>query len=455
MNYSASISAALPDQNQSALAGLRTSILGAMGSNVSVFALSMVTSVILNRSLGPSGKGIYALLMTSSQLISLAASLGLPKAITYYLAQPQIERRKCFHTIVTLTLLTLGVSAAVILAVRGWAPVGVGQHVLQSHFWQLLLLTLTAVLGACGTGALRGLKLFKQMNLSGPLMNGALLFLTCGLLLANCLTVEFALLSRIECSLLVIGCIIWQLRKQGFGFSPKLDKTIAGGLFSYGLGYFGYVIFQNLNYRFDVLLVSAFTDAAHTGWYSTATGLSEILWFIPTSIGTILMPVVAGAGKQSGDQITAKVCRIGMMFLVFGVLAVVCGSRVLVKTLYGEAFLPTVPAIYALAIGIISNGLYTVLGTHLASRRMLGTLMAITALGFAVNLLLNLLWIPRWGIVGAGLSSSVSYSVTGLLVARSFSKSTGIAWREFLLVRRDEMVALFDRGIQMLGRTRR
>jgi len=445
MSCSVPVSTVLPAESGGTLGAVRRSILGALASNLSVFGISMLSSVILNRSLGPSGKGIYALLMSTSQLVALGASLGLPKSITFHLAQPGIDRRKCFSTIVSITVFTLGLSATVILALRGWSPAGSEQQVVRNHFWPLLLLTLTSVLGACCTGALRGLKRFKEMNLSGPLMNGTFLILACSLLLTNQLSIDFAVLSKMGSVLLVIGFILWHLRKQGFGFSPRLDQTMARGLFSYGLGYLGYVIFQTLNYRFDILLVAGLTDATHTGWYSTATGLAEILWFIPTSIGTILMPMVAGAGKESGDQLAAKVCRIVMLFLILGVLAVVCGSKVLVKVLYGPEFLPSVSAIYALAVGIVTNGLYTVLGTHLASRRMLGTLMSVTALGFAVNLLLNLWWIPRWGIVGAGLSSSVSYSVTGLLVAWSFSKTTGIPWREFLVMHRQEIMTVFQR----------
>src|SRR5258706_2348504 len=115
MSCSVLVNAVLPAESRGSIGAVRRGILAALASNLSVFGISMLSSVILNRSLGPSGKGIYALLMSTSQLVALGASLGLPKSITFHLAQPEIDRGKCFSTIVSLTLFTLGLVAAVLL----------------------------------------------------------------------------------------------------------------------------------------------------------------------------------------------------------------------------------------------------------------------------------------------------------------------------------------------------
>jgi O-antigen/teichoic acid export membrane protein len=105
---------------------------------------------------------------------------------------------------------------------------------------------------------------------------------------------------------------------------------------------------------------------------------------------------------------------------------------------FGKEFTPSGGAVRALAVGTITNVLFQVLGSHLASRRLLTPLAKATAAGLAVNLIANLVFIPSMGIVGAGLASSLSYSVTGLLVTSSFIKETGVPLREvFILTGRE------------------
>src|SRR5205814_670817 len=103
-------------------------------------------------------------------------------------------------------------------------------------------------------------------------------------------------------------------------------------------------------------------------------------------------------------------------------------APILIRSLYGTQFLPTANALYSLSFGILANGIFQILGIHLAAKNRLGALTCITASGFAINLVLNLILIPRLGMVGAGLSSTVSYSFCGLLTAWVFIRITGRKW---------------------------
>ncbi len=448
MSYSCqpSLAAVVPEKSSGkSLAG---NILGTFASSISVFVLSMISSVIINRALGPEGKGVYAVVLTVSQLIALVASLGLAKSITYHLAQPELDRKKYFGNAVMLALLAAMLSGLFIYLTGHWGPATSWQKVFRDSYWMVALLTTTAVFTGYGLGTLRGLRSFKSMNLCNPLTTFIFVVLLVLAIGFGGLSVNGVILAKLSASAIVLVFIVSCLRKQDLSFIPRIDKVAMSGLLSYGFGYFGYVVFQNLNYRIDVLLVSNLLDATHAGWYATATGLAEILWFIPNSIGIVLMPVVVSTKGSAGDQLTAKVCRVSVALMAVGALGLVIGGHLVVKTLYGTNFVPAVSAIYALAFGILTNGLYTVLGAYLASRNLLRKLMGITVCGFVANLLLNLWWIPTWGIVGAGLASTVSYTVTGLLVAFTFVKTTNIGWRECLFIKPDELRYLLDYALK-------
>lgn len=445
--------AALPAASSGSLAALGRAIAGTLVSNMSVFLFSLATSVIINRSLGPAGKGVYAMILTGAQLLALCASLGLAKSVTYHIARGGEGQDRCFGTSLSLGLLTLGLSPAMLVLLAQCTPPGAWQDLFRQFFWPILFLVALFQLQGYGLGALRGLQQFTETSLLQPANN--LIFLAFLLLCAVLGTVNLhtALFSKVAAALAIVLFLVWRLEKR-FPFRPRLDRATATGLVGYGLGYFGYTVFQNLNYRFDVVLVSSFTDAAHTGWYATATGLAEILWFLPNAIGMVLLPVVVGTCGESGDWLAARVCRISLPIMMAGVLILVAVADGVVRWLYGPDFLPAAEVIHALALGILTNGLYTVLGTHLASRNKLGLLMTITCLGFTVNVLLNLWWIPLYGIVGAGLASSVSYSTTALLTAHAFSKITGIPWPQFLIIDRGEATALLRYARQRVARLR-
>jgi O-antigen/teichoic acid export membrane protein len=211
---------------------------------------------------------------------------------------------------------------------------------------------------------------------------------------------------------------------------------------------------QNLNYRFDVLLLSSWTSNDQVGWYTTGTGLAEMIWYLPTAIGIVLLPVMVGMKADEGNLLTARTSRWSLFLMFLGILSLLVVSPLLVRMLYGEAFLPSVPVLYALAVGILTNGLFQILGIYLASRKMLGQLTLLTTMGFLVNLILNIFLIPRWGIVGAGLSSSVSYTVSGFLTAWVFHRTTQIKWMDFLFIKREDLADLRSVVIVLFQRLR-
>jgi Na+-driven multidrug efflux pump len=67
----------------------------------------------------------------------------------------------------------------------------------------------------------------------------------------------------------------------------------------------------------------------------------------------------------------------------------------------------------------------------------------------SINLPLDLLLIPHWGIVGAALASSVAYVTAGAAVLYLFSKASGLSvWRILVVQPSDwrQWLSWFDSG---------
>jgi len=410
-------------------------IFGTLASNVCLLLLGLGASVILNRALGPEGKGLYATLVTTSQLSAMIASLGVGKSVVFYMANREENQQRVFNTFLFITGLTVLLAFLVSLAIAAFSAR------LYSGLDLLCLGGLSAfsLLHSSGLGVLRGIKDFKAGNLQNLLANAIFVTTVAALVCAG-----VALPSSVAaCKIFSFGLgamLIWQrLKGSGFQLTPSFSPALGKRIVSYGLGFFFYALFQNLSYRFDLLLVAHMTSLADAGWYGTATGLTEVIWYFPNAVGTVLFPVVASLDDTARDQLVAKICRWSVWIMALGAAGLIIASPVLVPLLYGDRFVPTVKAIRALSLGIVTNGIFQILGIHLAARKQLPTLTFITGSGFACNLLLNLALIPRFGIVGAGVSSTISYFICGLLTAVVFLRTTGRNWRELLVIPKSEM----------------
>jgi O-antigen/teichoic acid export membrane protein len=196
-----------------------------------------------------------------------------------------------------------------------------------------------------------------------------------------------------------------------------------GAALRMGLRAYAPLVLLFLLVKSDILVLRALRGAAETGVYSVASQFVDIALILPTSIGALLLPAVVRAPRPTAEML--RVLRpaglltggIVLGMLVFGYWAIVL--------LFGRAFEEAYPALLLLLPGFACLALLSLLGQYFASRGFPLFLSAYWLLGFAANLSLNLLLIPRFGFMAAAASSSVTYAlVFGLLLRRFLQDRT-------------------------------
>jgi O-antigen/teichoic acid export membrane protein len=65
--------------------------LHAFGVNIILLPLGIATSVLIARSVGPTGKGSFDLIIATAALLVMVLSLSLPPGITYVVAQGKVS----------------------------------------------------------------------------------------------------------------------------------------------------------------------------------------------------------------------------------------------------------------------------------------------------------------------------------------------------------------------------
>jgi O-antigen/teichoic acid export membrane protein len=124
----------------------------------------------------------------------------------------------------------------------------------------------------------------------------------------------------------------------------------------------------------------------------------------------------------------------------FLVTMIAVGAALIAKpfviTVYGPEFAPSVLPFLLLLPGVMILSLGKILANDLAGRGKpeYWTIGAWVSLG--LTLVLDLLLIPHWGIAGAAVASSLSYTLGAAIVVGAFRKITKIGFKEITVLER-------------------
>ena len=179
----------------------------------------------------------------------------------------------------------------------------------------------------------------------------------------------------------------------------------------------------------DVFLVDYYLDSAAVGSYRVATQFAEMMQRVPDVAGAVLLAKVVR--DQDEDRLSLKVARRILLFSLAAALVLLAAGQALIGWLfpaYPESFLP----LAWMLPGLVFLGLGSVCNTKLAGQGYPAITLWAAAAAFALNLGLNLYFIPALGLQGAAISTSLAYAVWGLVVGTRYLRMEGLGWRSLL-----------------------
>lgn len=409
------------------------------------------SSIVLARVLGPEGKGIYALATLLPSLIVTFGNLGIGSGTVYYVARGDFRWQTILGNNVLLSLGTsvIGILAGLVIVFffrEGIFPgVAVGYLVLAMAFVpaEMFFSHMRYVL----LGAQR-IKEFNYIQIAQSAF-----FL--GFLAIALLGLRAGVTGAIVAGLitwLIIDIIIFRLAKTvSAGIDMKPDTAYIKRVVTYGIQAHLSNILGFLNYRVDMFLVNAFLGPAAVGLYTVGVGLVEKLWMLSFAASTVLFPrVAAETEEKKRKEFTPLVARTVLWSTAVGALILALVSRWVVVLLYSEAFLPAASALQALLMGIIALSAGRVLANDIAGRGLPRLNIYTGAVAVLTNVAMNILWIPKLGIVGAAWASTVSYTVLFLGSLFFYCRLSGNRWTVVVLPQQEDWVLYAGTGKALL-----
>lgn len=334
-------------------------------------------------------------------------NLGLPAASAYFVARDAARLPALLGV-----ALAGGVGAGALAlglwlvgaAVPGLSPLStglLGLAVAWIPFGILLLLLQNLLLG------LREIRLYNLTQLAQDAAAVALMVVLFGAGLATARTLYLSSFAVLVVG--TMGVLLLVLRRAGYRVErPAAELWRAAG--GYGGRAYLATLFSFLVLQFDLLMVGRMLGAEAAGHYSIAARMAEMLYMFPVAAGTVLFATVSAL--PSGGWAFARRATSTGAVLMLPVLALAGAlAEPVVRILFGEAFLPAVPAFLWLLPGVYALSVNTLLMNYFAGTGMPLVTVLSPGAAAAVNVALNLWLLPRLGIVGAAVASTIAYTL--------------------------------------------
>jgi len=224
--------------------------------------------------------------------------------------------------------------------------------------------------------------------------------------------------AQVVSELLVALYLFIVLRRRGYRFGLSLDLKLALPVFRAGLPLVLHMLLGLFIYNSDLIFLRMFRDSEQVGYYAAAYTLISLVCNLGISYGMSLTPALTRLGPGSDAERSQYHTAIAQVFAVTVPIsiggALLAGSIILMA--FGEQYSASVLALQILIWSVPLSICRNVPWAGLIARHREDLLLRAVAVGAAINILLNLLLIPVYGILGAAIATVITESAVGAIM---------------------------------------
>ncbi len=396
-----------------------------------IFLISgYVINIWLGRYLGAEIYGIYGIIISLVTVINLTQTAGLPQAVSKYVASDKNQSEEIYKTGFIIQIISTTFISLLFFLFSGALANLLKDSTLTPYLQLAAFIFPLYGLFALLTGYYNGLHLFGKQA-----------FLHIIYSLVKVITI-IALAYFFHLYGVILGFIISPIIALLVRFhtprndSPDFAKASSGKatewykkliLFSFPL--IGVAIAANLLQSIDLFFVKALTHSnSSAGFYTANQNIAEIPFFALSALSSVLFPSISKHLSQNmhGEAriLIKKSLRFCLLVLTPGVLLISATSNIVLSLLFSKAFYPGAPSLSILVIGSGFFTLFVILTTIISSAGSPTKSALLAGLGVIISSILCILFIPRYGLNGAALSTTIAAGIVmcgaGIMVYRKF-----------------------------------
>lgn len=238
---------------------------------------------------------------------------------------------------------------------------------------------------------------------------------------------------------LTLLCLIagYSVGKQtSFNMTPNVP--LLKDLFGYGWQIYFNTILSFIHQRIDFLIVAFYLLPDQVSFYSLAVSLSLILMKLPNALSGIFYARISQEESANSVVLTTRVIKVVFLVMLISSLCVAAFVVPTIRIFYGAAYLPLVWPFLILIPGTIGSGLTKIMTDHFYGQARQKYVVFGTLITTGLNVVLNILLIPQYGIKAAAAVSTVTYNLFLIYLVVQFCREWNVSPRQLLILdRRD------------------
>lgn len=391
------------------------------GKNILVLGLTRILSGVilffvyikLVNYLGPDEYGKFSLVLAYYIIFQLIMDLGISRFVTKKISEDEdaaaLYTGNYFVIQVVLSLLTLG-CFFVIPRIFGYEGI-VSEAMVAAGFG--------LAVAAWSMPFLSVLHARHRIDIAAWAIFFCTLLNAGWLLAAVWLKKDILFIFWIYILIGFIYLLIYFFASQKFFHSrPKLKANVMTELVRSGIPFVLIAGFEVMIQKIDVVIQKFFIPFSEIGQYSAAYRLLDFFTFIPAILYLSLFPYLAEKGNLSDSETELALNKLNrylsVLAIPLGVVTTVYADKI-INSLFGQSFAGAITPLRILIWASIVTFFYAIPNVIMAVKK---TKQAMKVLGFVagLNIVLNLIFIPHFGILASSWITLISY----ILIATAY-----------------------------------
>ena len=377
-------------------------------------ASAFLTLPLYTRLLDPADYGVWSFVTTSAALVTTLVGLGGETAYSrfYHEAKSEEERQRLTSTwLAFLSAWSLGLTLMALPFMGPLAGWGLGDPAHGLLFaLAMLAVPVGLINGTCGQ-VLRNrfeARAFVALNVVSTLLSIAASLLGAFALRLGLVGI---LGGALVAALVMLPVRLYTVKAM---LRPRFSGALLGEFLCFGLPLVPTALAYWIFAASDRLMLAKLSSVDQVGFYAVALQVTSALNLVNVALGQAWGPYAIRMNEDSPEAASVFFGRAMTYLLVgFGLLCVLLtafGPDV-IALVAAPAFSPSAAAIGPLALAMAASATTQVTALGISLTKKTGYL-AVYAWGVAIlNVVLNLWLLPRWGMVGAGISMAIAYVV--------------------------------------------
>jgi O-antigen/teichoic acid export membrane protein len=384
----------------------RAALTGSLAVHLYAQAALVLTGVLTARSLGPTDRGYWALLILIPAILQQLGPLGLPLATTYFIATDPPREALVLRAIrapAVLQVIVLTAIQAVVLALF----IGGEPERVQAAAVVTLFVIPGSILDIYGKAILQGQVRYTALNVSrGTAITLSVIGIVVLVATGHASLVPIAVVwvtANLVGGIVTLTLALARRRRVGQGEPVSRGKMMRFGL----RGFLGYANPME-TFRADQAVIGLFLPPKELGLYVAGLSFTNLPGLVSRSVGMIAFPQVASTkpGKGGRNMWGFFWISVGLTGVVVALLELSAGT--LVPLFFGTEFKGSIPMTQILLLSAFFYAARRVLtdGASGAGWPGLGSIAEVAS--WVVLVPFMLLLVTPWGAEGVAVALAVS-----------------------------------------------